>query len=57
MSFDQIVEVVLNNGMSVAIILYFLYKDYKFNDSILKVLGEVKEVLSSLKTYHEVEGK
>ena len=57
MSFDQIIEVVLNNGMSVAIILYFLYKDYKFNDSILKVLGEVKEVLSSLKTWHEAEGK
>ncbi len=57
MGFDQIIEVVLNNGMSVAIILYFLYKDYKFNDSILKVLGEVKEVLSSLKTWHEAEGK
>lgn len=57
MTFDQIIEVVLNNGMSVAIILYFLYKDYKFNDSILKVLGEVKEVLSSLKTFHEMEVK
>ena len=57
MTFDQIIEVVLNNGMSVAIILYFLYKDYKFNDSILKVLGEVKEVLSSLKTWHEMEDK
>lgn len=57
MGFEQIVEIVLNNGMSVAIILYFLYKDYKFNDSILKVLGEVKEVLSSLKTWHEAEGK
>ena len=57
MGFDQIIEVVLNNGMSVAIILYFLYKDYKFNDSILKVLGEVKEVLTSLRTWHEAEGK
>lgn len=55
MGFEQIIEMVLNNGMSVAIIVYFLYKDYKFNDSILKVLGEVKEVLASLKTYHEQE--
>lgn len=55
MAFEQIMELVLNNGMSVAIIVYFLYKDYKFNDSILKVLGEVKEVLASLKTYHEKE--
>lgn len=57
MGFDQIIEMALSNGMSVAIIIYFLYKDYKFNDSILKVLGEVKEVLASLKTFHEQEDR
>lgn len=53
---EELVNLIVSNGMSVVIIAYFLYKDYKFNDSILKVLGEVKEVLSSLKTYHEKEG-
>ena len=50
---EEMVNLIVSNGMSVVIIAYFLYKDYKFNDQILKVLGEVKEVLVSLKTWHE----
>ena len=50
---EEMVNLVVSNGMSVVIIAYFLYKDYKFNDQIVKVLGEVKEVLSSLQTWHE----
>lgn len=52
---EEMVNLIVSNGMSVVIIAYFLYKDYKFNDQILNVLGEVKEVLSSLKTWHESE--
>lgn len=52
---EEMVNLMVSNGMSVVIIAYFLYKDYKFNDTIVKVLGEVKEVLSSLKAWHEVE--
>lgn len=44
-------------GMSIVIIAYFLYKDYKFNDQLLQVLGEVREVLAELRTWHEREGK
>jgi len=54
---EELVNLIVSNGMSVVIIAYFLYKDYKFNDQILSVLGEVKEVLSSLKTWHEAEGR
>ena len=54
---EEMVNLIVSNGMSVVIIAYFLYKDYKFNDQILKVLGEVKEVLASLQTWHEVDEK
>lgn len=54
---ENIIELVTTNGIAVAIIVYFLYKDYKFNDAILNVLGEMREVLSSLKTWHEVENR
>lgn len=57
MTLDEIVNLFVSNGMSVVIIAYFLYKDYKFNDQIINVLGEVKEVLVSLKTWHEAEDK
>ena len=46
---EEIVNLIVNSGMSVVIIAYFLYKDYKFNDQIIHVLGEIKEVLSVLK--------
>ena len=54
---EEMVNLVVSNGMSVVIIAYFLYKDYKFNEQILNVLGEVKEVLSSLQTWHARSGE
>lgn len=57
MGFEEMTNLIVNNGMSVIIIAYFLYKDYKFNDQIITILGEVKEVLTSLKTWHESEDR
>ena len=50
---EEMVNLIVSNGMSVVIIGYFLFKDYRFNQNILNVLGEVKEVLSILKTLHK----
>lgn len=50
MSIEEICSLVLNNGLSVVLIGYFIYKDNKFNEHTLNVLGEIKEVLSSLTT-------
>lgn len=47
---EKIVELVVSNGMSVVIIAYLLYKDYKFNDTIIKLLGELKDVMVMVKT-------
>lgn len=55
MEFANMVELFSMYGMSIVIIAYFLYKDYKFNDQLLQVLGEVKEVLAELRTWHESE--
>ena len=41
--------------MAVAIVAYFLFKDYKFNGQIINVLGEIKEVLSLVKEYIKPE--
>lgn len=43
---NEIVNIIASNGMAVAIVAYFLYKDYKFNGQIIEVLGEIKEVLA-----------
>lgn len=53
---EEMVNLIVSNGMSVVIIAYFLFKDYRFNQSILNVLGEVKEVLVELRTFHKKDG-
>ena len=57
MDVNEIVNLISQNGMSIVIIGYFLYKDYKFNQQILDVLGEVREVLSALQTWHASEAR
>ena len=57
MEVSEIVNLISQNGMSIVIIGYFLYKDYKFNQQILDVLGEVREVLSALQTWHASEDR
>lgn len=54
---EDMVNLIVSNGMSVVIIAYFLYKDYKFNNAITSVLTEIKEVLTVLKTFHGLEDR
>lgn len=49
---DQIVQTIVNNGMGAVLLAYFIYKDSKWNTAITNVLGEIKEVLVELRTFH-----
>lgn len=46
---EQIINLIVTNGMAVVIVAYFLYKDYRFNTSITNILTEMKEFLAVLK--------
>ena len=52
---EEMVNLIVSNGMSVVIIAYFLWKDFKFHGNIVNVLTEIKEVLAVLKAHHEKE--
>lgn len=49
---ENIVNLIMSNGLGVVLVGYFIFKDYKFNEQIITVLGEMKEVLTALKTFH-----
>lgn len=49
---QEMVNLIASNGMAVVIIGYFLYKDYKFNQQIVDVLGNINNVLAKLETHH-----
>lgn len=46
---NDLVNLIVSNGLAVVIIAYFLYKDYKFNEQMITLLGEVKGILTILK--------
>ena len=57
MDFANIVELISTTGFAVVLMAYFLIKDWKFNEQMLAVMGEIKEVLAELKTWHTAEGE
>ena len=52
---EEIVNLIVSNGMSVVIIAYFLFKDYRFNESITNLLGQINETLAQLNVWHSKE--
>ena len=52
-----ITELINNTGMTIVLMAYFLYKDYKFNQQILDTLSAINIVLTKLETWHDKEGE
>lgn len=52
---ENIVQLIVNNGMGVVLLAYFIYKDYKFNENILSVLDKINVILARLETWHSAE--
>lgn len=57
MDFENLVNLIGTNGIAVVIIIYFLYKDFKFNQAILDTLTAIQVVLTKLETWHAKEDK
>lgn len=54
---EEIAQIVNNYGMSVVLLAWMIYKDYKFNENILAVLDKIQIVLAKLETWHSAEGE
>lgn len=50
MSVESIVELISNLGLSVALLLYFIYKDNKFTENITKAITSIDESLNIIQT-------
>lgn len=55
MDMAAIVEFINNTGFAIVLMAYFLIKDWKFNQSMLDLMGEINKVLTKLETWHEKE--
>ena len=46
---DEIMNLIVNNGTAVALLIYFIYKDNKFTENITKALSSIEESLEIIK--------
>ena len=48
-SFEPIVNTIVNNGVAVAVVVYFLFRDWKFHDNLQVTLTTLIETVDTLK--------
>ena len=60
MIMNDIVNLIINSGVSVVIVAYFIFKDNKFNNELVKTMTEItvtlKDIQEDLKSYKNKEG-
>jgi hypothetical protein len=45
---SDIVNVIINNGVAVGVVIFFLYKDAKWNNELLKTLVTIQVTLEDM---------
>lgn len=45
---SDIVNIIVNNGVAVGVVCFFLYKDYKWNDELIKTLTTIQVTLEEI---------
>lgn len=50
MEINEIIDTIVNTSSSIALLVYFVYKDNKFTESIHKALNSIDESLEIIKT-------
>ena len=45
---ENIINLMVNNGIAVVVVGYFLYTNYKFNENLIKTLTEITLTLKDI---------
>lgn len=45
---NEIINMFVNNGVAVAVVAYYLYRDYKYNERIILLLNDIKTIVQRL---------
>lgn len=46
---NDIVNLIVNNGIAVVVVAYFLFRDYKYNSDMIVILHEIKQMVEVIK--------
>lgn len=50
MEIDSLTTLIVNNGVAVAVIAYFMFRDYKFMDELQRTLQSLIDTVDVLKS-------
>lgn len=50
MEIDSLTGLIVNNGVAVAVIAYFMYRDYRFMDELQRTLQSLVDTVDVLKS-------
>lgn len=46
---NDIVNLIVNNGIAVVVVAYFLIRDWKYNSDMVVILHEIKQMIEVIK--------
>ena len=46
---NDIVNLIVNNGLAVVVVAYFLFRDYKFQVTLSQTMQELKDIITEVK--------
>lgn len=47
---ENIVNLIVNNGIAVVVVAYFLYTNYRWNEKLVDTLARIDETMSRIST-------
>ena len=45
---NDIINLIVNNGIAVVVVAYFMYRDYKWNSELIKTMTQMQDSLQLL---------
>ena len=45
---NDIVNLLVNNGIAVVVVAYFMIRDYKFNNELIKTMTQIQDNLNTI---------
>lgn len=54
---NDLVNIIVNNGVAVCVVAYFLFRDYRWNNELLKTLTTIQVTLTELSNRIKEENK
>lgn len=48
-------DLIVNNGVAVAVIIYFCFRDWKFNNQLVELLTTIKQLVEKRSDEYEIK--